>query len=149
MGSTLEWILRLALAALLGGLIGAEREYRAKVAGVRTHLLVALGAALMMIVSRYGFDGHGDPSRVAAQIVSGVGFLGAGAIIVQKHAIHGLTTAAGIWVAAGIGMAVAAGLYSVAIAATLLALVGLEAFAFLAAKIRKEPSDTTSGDQKA
>lgn len=141
MGTTLELILRLALAALLGGLIGAEREYRAKVAGVRTHLLVALGAALMMIVSRYGFDGHGDPSRVAAQIVSGIGFLGAGAIIVQKHAIHGLTTAAGIWVAAGIGMAVAAGLYTVALATTFFALIGLEAFGFFVNKLRKGPPE--------
>ena len=144
MGTTLELILRLALAALLGGLIGAEREYRAKVAGVRTHLLVALGAALMMIVSRYGFDGHGDPSRVAAQIVSGIGFLGAGAIIVQKHAIHGLTTAAGIWVAAGIGMAVAAGLYTVALATTFFALLGLEAFGFLVSKLKKDPPEEDS-----
>ena len=144
MNSTLELILRLALAAFLGGLIGAEREYRAKVAGVRTHLLVALGAALMMIVSRYGFDGHGDPSRVAAQIVSGIGFLGAGAIIVQKHAIHGLTTAAGIWVAAGIGMAVAAGLYTVALATTFFALLGLEAFGFLVSKLKKDPPEEDS-----
>ena len=69
-------ILRLVLAGFLGGLIGAEREYRAKVAGMRTHLLVAIGAALMLIVSRYGFGGQGDPSRVAAQIVSGIGFIG-------------------------------------------------------------------------
>ena len=125
---SLTLILRLALSGLLGGLIGAEREYRAKVAGVRTHLLVAVGAALMMVVSRYGFDGQGDPARVAAQIVSGIGFIGAGAIIVQRHAVHGLTTAAGIWVAAGIGMAVAAGLYAVAVAATALSLIGLEVF---------------------
>ena len=91
-------ILRLLLAGVLGGLIGAEREYRAKVAGMRTHLLVAIGAALMLIVSRYGFDGQGDPSRVAAQIVSGIGFIGAGAIMVQRRSVHGLTTAAGIWV---------------------------------------------------
>lgn len=124
-------ILRLMLAGFLGGLIGAEREYRAKVAGMRTHLLVAIGAALMLIVSRYGFDGQGDPSRVAAQIVSGIGFIGAGAIMVQRHAVHGLTTAAGIWVAAGIGMAVAAGLYEVGIAATVLSLIGLEVFGLI------------------
>ncbi len=88
-------ILRLVLAGFLGGLIGAEREYRAKVAGMRTHLLVAIGAALMLIVSRYGFGGQGDPSRVAAQIVSGIGFIGAGAIMVQRHAVHGLTTTSG------------------------------------------------------
>lgn len=126
MPQTSELIVRLVVAGLLGGLIGAEREYRAKVAGTRTHLLVAIGAALMMIVSRYGFDGQGDPSRVAAQIVSGIGFIGAGAIMVNKHAVHGLTTAAGIWVAAGIGMAVASGLYAIGVATTALSLVGLE-----------------------
>ena len=128
MPESLTLILRLLLSGLLGGLIGAEREYRAKVAGVRTHLRVAVGASLMLIVARSGFDGQGDPSRVAAQIVSGIGFIGAGSIIVQRHAVHGLTTAAGIWVAAGIGMAVAAGLYAVAVAATILSLIGLEVF---------------------
>lgn len=131
MSETHVLILRLLLAGLLGGLIGAEREYRAKVAGTRTHLLVAIGAALMMIVSRYGFDGQGDPARVAAQIVSGIGFIGAGSIMVNKHAVHGLTTAAGIWVAAGIGMAIAAGLYAVGIASTILSLVGLEVFGWI------------------
>ena len=134
-------ILRLLLSGLLGGLIGAEREYRAKVAGVRTHLLVAVGAALMMIVSRYGFGGQGDPSRVAAQIVSGIGFIGAGSIIVQRHAVHGLTTAAGIWVAAGIGMAVAAGLYAVAVAATILSLIGLEVFGWFGHDRRASASE--------
>ena len=119
-------VLRLLLAGLLGGLIGAEREYRAKVAGMRTHLLVAIGSALMLIVSRYGFDGQGDPSRVAAQVVSGIGFIGAGAIMVQRHSVHGLTTAAGIWVAAGIGMAIAAGMYVVGVVSAILSLVGLE-----------------------
>ncbi len=117
---------RLALAAALGMVIGIERTYRAKTAGIRTHFLVALGSALFMIVSRYGFEGTGDPGRVAAQIVSGIGFLGAGTIIMQKHVVHGLTTAAGMWVAAGIGMASAAGLYSVAVISTVLALIGLE-----------------------
>ncbi len=137
MSESLEMVVRLVVAGLLAGVIGAEREYRAKVAGIRTHLLVALGAALMMIVSRYGFGGQGDPSRVAAQIVSGVGFLGAGSIIVQKHAVHGLTTAAGIWVSAGIGMAVAAGLYTVAVATTVLALVGLEAFGGVVGRLKR------------
>ena len=122
------WVIvgRLALAAALGMVIGIERTYRAKTAGIRTHFLVALGSALFMIVSRYGFEGTGDPSRVAAQIVSGIGFLGAGTIIMQKHVVHGLTTAAGMWVAAGIGMASAAGLYVVAVFSTVLALIGLE-----------------------
>ena len=146
-----ELILRLALAAGLGMLIGMERAYRAKTAGTRTHCLVALGSALFMIVSQYGFlDAPAgvraaDPARVAAQIVSGIGFLGAGTIIMQKHVIHGLTTAAGMWVAAGIGMASAAGLYWVAVAATALCLVGLELFGRLNRAIRnhgeKEPEN--------
>ncbi len=146
-------ILRLALAAGLGTLIGIERAYRAKTAGTRTHCLVALGSALFMIVSQYGFvDAPGgtgvhaaDPARVAAQIVSGIGFLGAGTIIMQKHVIHGLTTAAGMWVAAGIGMAAAAGLYWVAVTATGLCLIGLELFGRLNRAIRnhgeKEPEN--------
>ena len=131
---TWELILRLALAAGLGTLIGIERAYRAKTAGTRTHCLVALGSALFMIVSQYGFvDAPGgtgvhaaDPARVAAQIVSGIGFLGAGTIIMQKQVVHGLTTAAGLWVAAGIGMASASGLYLIALVSTALAIVGLE-----------------------
>ena len=132
-----DLILRLVLAGALGGLIGAEREYRAKTAWMRTHILVAIGAVLMviingypaglmLIVSRRGFDGTGDPARVAAQIVSGIGFLGAGAIIVEHHSVNGPTTAAGIWVSAGIGMTVVSGLYAVSVAATILSLVGLE-----------------------
>ena len=131
-------ITRIVIAGLLGGIIGAEREFRAKIAGTRTHLLVAVGAALMMIVSRYGFDGQGDPGRVAAQIVSGIGFIGAGAIMVNKHAVHGLTTAAGIWVAAGIGMAVASGMYAIGIATTLISLIGLEVFGWFFRKHKQE-----------
>ena len=126
-----EMMLRLVLAGVLGGLIGAEREYRGKVAGTRTHLLVALGSALMLLVSQHGFGGQGDPGRVAAQIVSGIGFIGAGAIMVDRQSIHGLTTAAGIWVSAGIGMAAAAGLYALAVATTVLALIGLEVFGII------------------
>ena len=137
MPETYVLITRLVLAGILGGLIGAEREYRAKVAGMRTHPLVAIGAALMLIVSRYGFDGQGDPSRVAAQIVSGIGFIGAGAIMVQRHSVHGLTTAAGVWVSAGIGMAVASGLYAIGIAATVLSLVGLEVLGWFFLNRRK------------
>ena len=131
-------ITRIVIAGLLGGIIGAEREFRAKIAGTRTHLLVAVGAALMMIVSRYGFDGQGDPGRVAAQIVSGIGFIGAGAIMVNRKAVHGLTTAAGIWVAAGIGMAVASGMYAIGIATTLISLVGLEVFGWIFRKHKQE-----------
>ena len=137
MNETVEMVLRLVIAAVLGGLIGAEREYRGKVAGTRTHLRVARGAALMVLVSRYGFGGQGDPGRVAAQIVSGIGFIGAGAIMVDRHSVHGLTTAAGIWVAAGIGMATAAGLYVLALATTALSLAGLEVFGILLFRDRR------------
>ena len=135
---TLELVGRLVLAGVLGALIGAEREYRAKTAGTRTHFLVSLGSALLMIISQYGFmdpavagTHAADASRVAAQIVSGIGFIGAGTILVQKHAVHGLTTAAGMWVAAGIGMASAAGLYVISLSATVLSLVGLELFGLI------------------
>lgn len=124
------------LAALLGSLIGLERELRAKEAGIRTHFLVTLGSALFMIISQYGFqlssgiDGvrGADQARIAAQIVSGIGFIGAGTIMMQKQFVRGLTTAAGLWVAAAIGMAVGGGLYILASAATLLTLIGLELF---------------------
>lgn len=153
MPETYVLILRLVLAGILGGLIGAEREYRSKVAGMRTHLLVAIGAALMFIVSCHGFGAEGDPSRVAAQIVSGIGFIGAGAIMVQRRSVHGLTTAAGIWVSAGIGMAVAAGLYEVAVAATVLSLLGLELFGKLFRSRHAEESGTggnrNAGDGEA
>lgn len=148
MENVLILIGRLALAAVLGMAIGIERTYRAKTAGIRTHFLVALGSALFMIVSRYGFGGTGDPGRVAAQIVSGIGFLGAGTIIMQKHVIHGLTTAAGMWVAAGIGMAAAGGLYALAIVSTALTLVGLEVLGRLNRYLRgrsEEPSSVSEG----
>ena len=136
-----EMVLRLVLSGALGGLIGAEREYRGKVAGTRTHLLVALGSALMLLVSQHGFGGQGDPGRIAAQIVSGIGFIGAGAIMVDRQSVHGLTTAAGIWVSAGIGMATAAGLYGLAVVTTVLALAGLEIFGIIlfSGRRRKAP----------
>ncbi len=140
-----EMMLRLVLAGVLGGLIGAEREYRGKVAGTRTHLLVALGSALMLLVSEHGFGGRGDPGRVAAQIVSGIGFIGAGAIMVDRKSVHGLTTAAGIWVAAGIGMAAAAGLYALAAATTVLALIGLEVFGIFLFADRRRKQDNADG----
>ena len=141
MNELAEMVLRLAVAGALGGVIGAEREYRGKVAGTRTHLLVALGSALMLLVSQHGFGAQGDPGRVAAQIVSGIGFIGAGAIMVDRQSVHGLTTAAGIWVAAGIGMATAAGLYGLAIATTVLALVGLEVFGIILFNDRRRRQD--------
>lgn len=143
MDMTWEFILRIFVAALLGGAIGLEREYRAKEAGLRTHFLVALGSAVFMIVSAYGFDGvmnspehRWDVSRVAAQVVSGIGFIGAGTIIFHKseNVVRGLTTAAGLWVTAAIGLACGGGMYILSIAATVLVLVGLEAFNFVLRK---------------
>ena len=122
-------VLRLAVAAVLGGAIGVERELRDREAGVRTHLLVSLGSALFTIVSAYGFHEfltsgasvvRADPTRIAAQIVTGIGFLGAGAIIREGLSVRGLTTAATLWVVAAIGMACGAGWYWAAIVATLL-----------------------------
>ena len=111
----------------MGGLIGLERELRAKDAGLRTHFLVALGSALFTLVSQYGFGVDlKDSSRVAAQVVSGIGFLGAGTIIFQKNVVHGLTTAAGLWVTAAIGLSCGTGMFAVAGATTVLVLLGLE-----------------------
>ena len=131
---TIDWnlILRLFLAGVMGGLIGFERETRAKEAGLRTHFIVALGSALFMIISQYAFEGRQhDAARVAAQVVSGIGFIGAGVIIFQKNAVRGVTTAAGLWVAAAIGLACGAGMYVVAAAATLMTFICLEAMHFV------------------
>lgn len=131
----MEWtfILRLLVAGLLGTVIGLDREYRVKDAGFRTHFLVSLGSALIMIVSQWGFGeilrepGVGlDPSRIAAQVVSGIGFIGAGTIIIHRQLVRGLTTAASLWATAGIGLAAGAHMYIVAGAATALTLFGLE-----------------------
>ncbi|WP_295940349.1 MgtC/SapB family protein [uncultured Alistipes sp.] len=136
-----EWdlIVRLCVAGLCGTVIGIDREYRVKDAGFRTHFLVALGSALMMIVSQYGFEGflatHDglrlDPSRIAAQVVSGIGFIGAGTIIIHRQLVRGLTTAASLWATAGIGLAAGGHMYIVAAAATVLTLFGLEVLTLL------------------
>ena len=127
MNMTLEITLRLFVALLLGGIVGIEREFRSKDAGFRTHFLVALGSALFCIVSQYGFGiDLKDSSRVAAQVVSGIGFLGAGTIIFQKNMVRGLTTAAGLWVTAAIGLACGTGMYAAAAIATVMILMGLE-----------------------
>jgi putative Mg2+ transporter-C (MgtC) family protein len=134
---TLDWpevLLRVALPAVLGGVLGLEREFREREAGLRTHLLVCVGSALFTIVSAYGFSEflrsgeavvRADPTRIAAQIVTGIGFLGAGAIIRQGLSIRGLTTAATLWVVAAIGLATGAGYYSAAVITTGVALAAL------------------------
>ena len=135
---TWELVLRLLIAGVLGAIIGLDRAYRAKEAGFRTHFLVSLGSALFMIVSQYGFEAvtagvesRFDPSRVAAQVVSGIGFIGAGTIIIHRQFVRGLTTAAGLWATAGIGLAVGGGLYWVGLAATAFTLLGLELLTIL------------------
>lgn len=126
----LVFILRMGLAVLCGALIGLEREKRQKTAGIRTHILVALTAALMVIVSKYGFfdvigiDGISiDAGRIAAAAVSAVGFLGTGVIFVRRDSAMGLTTAAGLWATVGVGIALGAGMYVLGIAATVLVLL--------------------------
>ena len=133
MDTTLELIFRPLVAGLLGAIIGLDRAYRAKEAGFRTHFLVSLGSALFMLVSQYGFSDvlqegitRFDPARVAAQVVSGIGFIGAGTIIIHRQFVRGLTTAAGLWATAGIGLAIGGGLYWLGIATTVFTLLGLE-----------------------
>lgn len=125
-------VLRLTVAALLGALVGAERERTESGAGLRTHALVGIGSCLFMLVSAFGFVGLDgaqhvptDPTRIAAQVVSGIGFLCAGTIIVRRDNVHGLTTAAGIWASAAIGLAVGGGLFAMAVVSTGLILVML------------------------
>jgi putative Mg2+ transporter-C (MgtC) family protein len=130
----LNIILRLGVATLLGCLIGMERERRIWAAGMRTHMLVSVGSALFMLVSLYGFSEvltssnvMVDPSRVASQVASGIGFLGAGTIIFRRDAVRGLTTAASLWVVAAIGLAAGSGLFLAATATTILTLIILAA----------------------
>ena len=144
---TADYILSIVVAALLGGSIGLEREYRSKEAGFRTHFLVGLGSGLLMVLSMHGFDDfmsiqgiQRDPSRMAAQVVSGMGFIGAGCIIFQKNAVKGLTTAAGLWVTSAIGMTAGAGMYLLAAVATALVLMCLEGSDFIHHKIFHEKS---------
>ena len=133
----LAQLLNVLLAAILGGAIGFERKLRFKEAGIRTHTIVSIGAALIMVVSKGGFeDGTADMSRVAAQIVSGVGFLGAGIIILRGQKMRGLTTAAGIWATAGVGMACGGELYIVAVGATII-LIGVQCLTHSGLKLFK------------
>ena len=125
-----EFIIRICIAALLGGVLGFEREIHGRPAGLRTHFLVSMGAAVFMMLSPYVAKMEpeiiGDPGRIAAQIVSGIGFLGAGAIVKEGVSIRGLTTAASLWVAAAIGMTTGVGSYKGAIVVSGLALIALE-----------------------
>lgn len=132
--ANLEYIARILLAGICGMVVGIERKNRSKEAGTRTHFVVACGAALIMVISKYAFadviqtganaglDVRLDPSRVASTIASGIGFLGAGMIFIYRNTIKGLTTAAGIWTTSGIGMAIGAGMYVLGVAATLIVL---------------------------
>ena len=147
MTMTTEFILRLFLAGIMGAIIGLDREYRAKEAGYRTHFLVSLGSALIMIVSQHGFSEildtpnvNLDPSRIASQVVTGIGFIGAGTIILHKQIVRGLTTAAGIWATSGIGLAIGAGMYTLGISATILTLIGLEVLSIFFKKVGMKSS---------
>jgi putative Mg2+ transporter-C (MgtC) family protein len=127
MSDDLLMALRLLLAAALGGAIGFQREKVGKPAGLRTHMLISIGAALFTVTSIYAFSGNADPSRIAAGVVTGIGFIGAGAIIFRSADgyVAGLTTASTIWVAAGIGLAAGAGMYIAALVTTAIVLVVL------------------------
>jgi putative Mg2+ transporter-C (MgtC) family protein len=148
-----EIVLRVVLAAVLGGAIGAEREIREREAGLRTHLLVSVGAALFTLVSAYAWEDFSfsaqsgvtfDPTRISAQIVTGIGFLGAGAIIRQGLSVRGLTTAATLWVVAAIGVAAGAGYYWAAVVTTLLVLLTLWPLRIVAYElfVRFRPEDS-------
>ncbi len=115
-----EYLLRILMAVGLGIVIGIERQLRFKVAGIRTHAVVAAGACIFMVISKYGFSDSNtfDASRIASQVVSGISFIGAGMILYRQQSVHGLTSAAGIWLTAAIGMASGAGMYRVALGAT-------------------------------
>jgi putative Mg2+ transporter-C (MgtC) family protein len=154
---TWQYVLTIFVGAILGGAIGLEREYRSKEAGFRTHFLVGLGSALFMVLSMHGFDGfeaqpgviiQRDPARMAAQVVSGIGFIGAGTIIFQKNVVKGLTTAAGLWVTSAIGMTAGVGMYAVAIASTVLVLVCLEGSNFLHHRVFKSRRREYDADEK-
>ena len=146
--STLDVVLRLVVAAVLTGAIGAERELRERAAGLRTHMLVGVGAALFTLVSAYAWsdflvnqEQRLDPTRIAAQIVSGIGFLGAGAILRQGLSVRGLTTAAGLWASAAIGMACAAGFWPAALVTTAIALVALGPFRRIESRVNRIGGD--------
>lgn len=148
----LELSLRLLGAAILGSAIGYERELRGKGAGIRTHLLVGMGAALFMIISQYGFSGavKFDAARIAAGVVGGLGFMGSGIIMKNKH-VSGLTTAAGLWVTGAMGLSIGCGLYEMGVLCTVMILTCMELLHFFTTKLgERQVSITLSGkDEKA
>ena len=126
-----QMLMRLFLAAFLGGIVGVERGSGDRPAGLRTHILVCTGSALIMVVSMYAFDGFDvprDPGRIAAQVVSGIGFLGAGTILHEGLTVRGLTTAASLWMVAAIGLAIGGGMIKIGIASTVIMLITLVVF---------------------
>lgn len=135
--SNMEIIVRLILAAIIGGAIGIEREVSNRPAGLRTHILVSVGSALITLVSIYAFPSSADPARVAAQVVSGIGFLGAGTILRTGDNITGLTTAASLWVCAGIGLAIGGGYYLGGLVTAVIVLISLMALANVEKKYLK------------
>jgi len=143
MPTDLQMIMRLLLTLLLSGLIGLERQAHRRDAGLRTHILVALGSCLIMLTSLYVFDIYKDkvsldPARIAAGVITGIGFLGAGTIIRSPEGVRGLTTAACLWVVAGIGLAVGSGFIKIAIYTTVLVLVVLHFLRYLEGTVFKE-----------
>lgn len=132
-----EILIRLILSAIMGGSIGIEREANNRPAGLRTHILVSVGSTLIMLVSINGFNGVGDPARLAAQVVSGIGFLGAGTILRTGNNIKGLTTAASLWVCAGIGLAIGAGYYFGGIVTAIIVLSSLALLGTVEKKVFK------------
>jgi len=143
MPTDLQMIVRLLLTLVLSGLIGLERQVHRRDAGLRTHILVALGSCLIMLTSLYVFDIYKyqvalDPARIAAGVVTGIGFLGAGTIIRESDGVRGLTTAASLWVAAGIGLAVGVGFNRIAIYTTILVLIVLHFLRFVEVPLSKE-----------
>jgi putative Mg2+ transporter-C (MgtC) family protein len=146
MPTDFEMVMRLLLTLTLSGLIGLERQVHRRDAGLRTHILVALGSCLIMLTSIYVFDIYKDkasldPARIAAGVITGIGFLGAGAIIREPERIRGLTTAASLWVVAGIGLAVGIGFNKVAIYTTILVLIVLHFLRYVEGALTKEDKD--------
>jgi putative Mg2+ transporter-C (MgtC) family protein len=150
LGIQLEPLLRLAAGLVLGAAVGWERELQRMPAGFRTHALVGLGSAIFTVVSAFAFSGPGaDPTRIAAQIVTGVGFLGGGAILHYRGSVRGLTTAASLWAVAAVGMAAGAGLYVIAVGGAVLVIVALDLFDRLEAYAQRRWNLAAKPDDQA